>query len=110
MDTFVTHNQLLIILIIVLLGAGIFAYGMLKHAIELRQKTTQVIEDLSVVQTYIDVELAEQLLKQQVSIDKLIWNQGITYLDLITIRDSTTFGAGVGGLGNVTVNDWLGFP
>lgn len=108
MNTFVTHDQLLIILIIVLLGAGIFAFAMLKHAIELRQKTTQVIEDLSVVQTYIDVELAEQLLKQQISIDKLIWNQGITYFDLITIRDSTVFGAD--GLGNVTVDDWLGFP
>ena len=69
MKEFVTHNQLLIILTIVFLGASIFAYAMLKHAIQLRSITTQVIEDLSIVQGYIDVELAGTLVEQQLAID-----------------------------------------
>lgn len=67
-EYYVSHNQLLIILLIILLGVGIYSYAMLKHAIELRQRTTQVIEDLAVVQGYIDVELASKLLEQQVAI------------------------------------------
>ena len=110
MDTFVTHNQLLIILLIILLGAGIFAYAMLKHAIELRQITTKVIEDLSIVQGYIDVELAAKLLEQQVAIDligdnigKLNINSDITYFDLEIIKNSKQFGPG--SLGNIGLED-----
>lgn len=105
MNTFVTHDQLLIILIIVLLGAGIFAFAMLKHAIELRQKTTQVIEDLSVVQTYIDVELAAKFLEQQaaitlisdvqqlqgVNLEKLNENSNITYSNTFQIVNGVTY-------------------
>lgn len=77
MDTFVTHDQLLIILLLVFIGASIFAYAMLKHAIELRQRTTQIVEDLSIVQGFIDVELAAKLLEQQVAIDAISIVQGL---------------------------------
>lgn len=69
-EFYVSHNQLLIILLIILLGVGIFSYAMLKHAIELRNRTTQIVEDLSIVQGYIDVELAAKLLQQQITIDE----------------------------------------
>jgi hypothetical protein len=92
-ENYVSHNQLLIILLIILLGTAIFAYAMIKHAVELRERTTQVIEDLSVVQTFIDVELAAKLLEQQAAItlisevqqfqgtniEKLNENSNITY-------------------------------
>lgn len=104
MDSFVTHNQLLIILLIILLGVGIYSYAMLKHAIELRQRTTQVIEDLAIVQTYIDVELAAKLVEQQVAIDLisdvqqlqgdnlgfLNQNSNITYNNFIKIINGGT--------------------
>lgn len=107
MDSFVTHNQLLIILLIILLGVGIFSFAMIKHAVELRQKTTQVIEDLTVVQTYIDVELSAKLLEQQVAIDlvsevqqlqgdnleKLNQNSNITYGNTLVILNNTTYDA-----------------
>ena len=122
MDTFVTHNQLLIILLIILLGVGIYSYAMLKHAIELRQRTTQVIEDLAIVQGFIDGELAVKLLEQQVAIDEisivqqlqgvnlsnLNTNSRISADNFETIRTATSFTPG--DLGDVTLNGWQYFP
>ena len=97
-ELYVSHTQLLIILLIVLLGAGIFAYAMLKHAIELRERTTQIVEDLSIVQGYIDVELAAKLLEQQVAIDLISVNLGqlninsdITYGNIDAIKDNAAY-------------------
>jgi hypothetical protein len=104
-ENYVSHNQLLIILLIILLGTAIFAYAMIKHAVELRERTTQVIEDLSVVQTYIDVELAAKLVEQQsaitlisevqqfqgTNIEKLNENSNITYSNTIAIINNLTF-------------------
>ena len=122
MDTFVTHNQLLIILILVFIGASIFAYAMLKHAVELRNITTNIIEDLTVVQGFIDVELAAKLLEQQaaitlisdvqqaqgVNLANLNTNSGITADNFETIRTATGFTPG--NSGNVTLNGWQFFP
>ena len=76
-SNFVTYNHLLFITGIVVLSIGIFLYSMLKHAIELRQRTTQVIEDLTLVQTYIDVELAASLAAQDLSIYEARWNLNV---------------------------------
>jgi len=119
MDTFVTHNQLLIILLIILLGVGIYSYAMLKHAIELRQRTTQVIEDLAVVQGFIDAELTVKLAEQGLAIDaigdnlgKLNTNSNITFVDLEIIKNSKNFGPGIFpniGLEDVTLTGWNPF-
>jgi hypothetical protein len=107
MKEFVTHNQLIIILLLILIGVGIFSYAMLKHAVELRQITTKVIEDLSIVQGFIDVELATTLVEQQLAIDailvdqaiqddnleKLKQNSNLTYTNFLTIKNSADFGA-----------------
>jgi hypothetical protein len=106
MDTFVTHDQLLIILILVFIGASIFAYAMLKHAIELRQRTTQIVEDLSIVQGYIDVELAASIDLISANLGQLNTNSDITFVDLEIIKNSTKFGTGLGGLENVTLTGW----
>jgi hypothetical protein len=120
MDTFVTHDQLLIILLLVFIGATIFAYAMLKHAIELRNITTKVIEDLSIVQGVIDAELTVNLAEQQLAIDaigvnlaNLNTNSGITFIDLEIIKNSKKFGLGSPGnigLEDVTLNGWQLFP
>jgi hypothetical protein len=67
-EKYVSHDQLLFILLVILIGLAIFSFAMIKHAVELRQRTTTVIEDLALVQTYIDVELAAKLLEQQAAI------------------------------------------
>ncbi len=119
---FVTHNQLLIIILIILLGVGIYSYAMLKHAIELRQRTTQVIEDLAVVQGVIDTELIVDLAEQQLAIDaislvqqaqginlsNLNTNSGISLSNFNKIKTAGKFG--LGGLGDVTVSGWQEFP
>lgn len=104
MDSFVTHNQLLIILLIVLLGAGIFAYAMLKHAIELRTLTTKVIEDLTVVQGYIDVELAAKLVEQQLTIDAILLDQDLQNVNLNYLNENSniTYGNTLAILNNIT--------
>jgi hypothetical protein len=104
-ETYVTHNQLLIILLIILLGVTIFSYAMINHAVELRNRTTQIIEDLTDVQTYIDVELAAKLIEQQASItlisdvqqfqgtniEKLNENSNITYNNTQKIIDNANY-------------------
>ncbi len=106
MNTFVTHDQLLIILILVFIGASIFAYAMLKHAIELRRISAKVIEDLAVVQVFIDVELAASIDLISANLGQLNTNSDITFVDLEIIKNSTIFGPGFGGLGEVTVAGW----
>jgi hypothetical protein len=101
-SNFVTYNHLLFIASMLMIGLGIFLFSMLKHAIELRQRTTDIIEDLSVIQGYIDIDLETKL-------SKLIWNQGITYIDLEIIKNSSSFGPGFGGLGEVTLDTWKTF-
>lgn len=101
-SNFVTYNHLLFILIMLIIGIGIFLYSMLKHAVELQNRTTNIIKDLSVIQGYIDVDLENKL-------NKLIWNQGITYIDLEIIKNSSSFGPGLGGLGEVTLDTWKTF-
>jgi len=104
MDSFVTHTQLLIILLIILLGVGIYSYAMLKHAIELRQRTTQVIEDLTIVQTYIDVELAAKLLEQQLTIDAILIDQDLQNANLNYLNENSniTYGNTIAILNNIT--------
>jgi hypothetical protein len=101
-SNFVTYNHLLFIVAMLMIGLGIFLFSMLKHAIELRQRTTDIIEDLSVIQGYIDIDLETKL-------SKLIWNQGITFIDLEIIKNSSSFGPGLGGLGEVTLDTWKTF-
>jgi hypothetical protein len=101
-NNFVTYNHLLFITSMLMIGLGIFLFSMLKHAIELRQKTTNIIEDLSIIQGTIDIDIETKL-------SKLIWNQGITYIDLDIIKYSAKFGSGIGGLENVTLDTWKTF-
>jgi hypothetical protein len=101
-NNYVTYNHLLFITVMIMIGLGIFLYSMLKHAIELQNKTSNILGDLATIQGYIDVDLEEKL-------SKLIWNQGITYIDLEIIKNSTSFGPGFGGLGEVTLDTWKTF-
>ena len=116
-ETYVTHNQLLIILLIILLGVTIFSYAMINHAVELRNRTTQIIEDLTDVQTYIDVELAAKLIEQQASItlisdvqqfqgtniQKLNENSNITYNNTQKIIDNANY---IDARNNTTLNGY----
>jgi hypothetical protein len=55
-EKYVSHDQLLFILLVILIGLAIFSFAMIKHAVELRDRTTKVIQDLAYFQGYVDVE------------------------------------------------------
>lgn len=111
-EKYVSHDQLLFILLVILIGLAIFSFAMIKHAVELRDRTTKVIQDLAYFQGYVDVEIAEKLVEQQAAItvisdvqqlqgdnlELLNQNSNITYTSFLKIIN-----------GGFNVNDLNGY-